>query len=41
MMKRMIVVAALAVLASCGANGEPVRPSMNATVGPVAVSVGL
>ncbi|WP_397544127.1 argininosuccinate lyase [Roseovarius salis] len=32
-MKRLYALAALAALAGCGADGEPVRPSMNANVG--------
>jgi hypothetical protein len=32
-MKRLCMVMALAALAGCGADGEPVRPSMSATVG--------
>jgi len=32
-MKRFCAMLALAALAGCGADGEPVRPSMNATVG--------
>ena len=33
-MKRIVVIAfALGVLASCGADGEPVKPSINTNVG--------
>lgn len=31
-MKVIVTLMALAVLAACGANGEPVRPSVNAGV---------
>ena len=32
-MTRIIAVLALGVLTACGADGEPVQPSMNANVG--------
>ncbi|MEQ8898008.1 MAG: argininosuccinate lyase [Roseovarius sp.] len=32
-MKRILLVLSLAGLAACGADGEPIQPSMNANVG--------
>lgn len=32
-MKRILMVLSLAALAACGADGEPIRPTMNANVG--------
>ncbi|MEQ8294642.1 MAG: argininosuccinate lyase [Roseovarius sp.] len=32
-MKRVFVLVSLAALAACGADGEPIQPSMNANVG--------
>ena len=32
-MKRLCAILALSVLAACGADGEPIQPSMNTNVG--------
>ncbi len=32
-MKRILAVLALVALAACGADGDPIQPSMNANVG--------
>ena len=32
-MKRLFAVLSLAVLAACGADGEPIQPSMNTNIG--------